>query len=67
MQVQLPAAQLAVHVAPSSHVCVQLPEPPQFMVQVEPALHVWVQPPVRQLNVQSAPFSHVCLQSFADV
>lgn len=63
----MPAAQVAVHVAPASHVIVQFPVPPQFMVQVEPALHVWVHPPVRQLKVQSAPPSQVCLQSFADV
>lgn len=64
---QLPAAQLAVHSAPSSHFMVQLPGPPQFIVHFDPALHVWVQPPTRQLKVQSAPFSQVCEQSVADV
>jgi hypothetical protein len=54
------------HVAPSSHVIVQLP-PAQVSLHVEPALQSWVQPPAEQSKLQSAPLSHVWVQSVADV
>lgn len=64
MHVQFIAAQSAVQVAPSSHVMVHSPVPPQFIAHVAPALHVIVHAPARQLNVQSAPLSQTCVHPF---
>ena len=64
LQVQLPAAQSAVHVAPASQLMVQAPGPPQFMLHVAPFSHVIVQLPAWQLKVQSAPAWHVCAHDF---
>jgi len=65
--VQLPAAQSAVHVAPSSQVIAQPPGPPQRIAHFDPALHTIEQPPARQLKLQSAPDSHVWPQPVAPV
>lgn len=60
------AVQSASHVAPVSHVMLQLP-PAHVSLHVEPVLHVCVQPPAVQSKLHSAPLSQVWVQSFAEV